>query len=154
MFFKRVTVFSITIIYMVRIFRMKFALARYLRARLSKIEAYAWKLQSGDVELLAKLSDAERAYAKNYVQLMSRHYSETVLSQMPEDYREFPDSATAGADYNPNTNTFVFARILEESGAEVQLDDNGAHELLEQNSIHVLRYPSIKDLVGTQLELI
>jgi|MDSY01.2.fsa_nt_gb hypothetical protein len=139
--------------------RIKFALARYLRARLAKIESCAWKYQAGDADFLAKLSDAEEQYARGYVKLLSRHYDETVLNQLPSEFQAFPGSGAGAAEndpFSPDLNTYVFCRVKEDGGgAEVQLDeDTGAHVTLDPESIHVLRYPPVKALVGSELELI
>lgn len=136
--------------------RIKFGLARYLRVRLAKIESYAWKYSAQDEEFVSKLSDTEQAYAKRYVDLLSHHYSETVLSHLPTEFSAFPgNSASDGANpaFSPDLNTYVFCRVKDEGGVEVQLDGD-EHTFLENESIHVVRYPPVKELVGNQLELI
>ena len=93
------------------------------------------------------------------MKLLSRHYDETVLNQLPSEFQAFPGSGAGAAEndpFSPDLNTYVFCRVKEDGGgAEVQLDeDTGAHVTLDPESIHVLRYPPVKALVGSELELI
>ncbi len=57
-----------------------------------KIEKYAWKINA-DSELRESLSAAEQEYAAKYSDIASRHFSDSVLKNLPTDFQQFPDSA-------------------------------------------------------------
>lgn len=145
--------FSITL-YQMEVDRVKFSLARYLRARLRKIEDHALHIL-GKPELMSRLSEAEVKFAESYVDLLGEHFRACVLADLPKSFQDFPDNLSAAA-HRPNLDTYVFCRITEELG-DVQLDDSAgesARTPLHKGDLQVLRYLPIEAFVGNQIKLI
>jgi GINS complex subunit 4 len=135
-------------LYQMEIDRVKFVLVSYLRTRLAKIEKYHTHLMSEE-QHYAKLSEQELLYVQRYAQLVTKHFDDIVLDDIPATYRR----ADPGTAETPNLDEFVFVRVLEDIGP-VQVDGREELEMWSGHT-HIIRYRPVQGLFEEgRLELI
>ncbi|EPQ31138.1 uncharacterized protein PFL1_01327 [Pseudozyma flocculosa PF-1] len=140
--------------------RARWLLRSYLRARLALIEKYAPFLvrerQRGEGR--GRLSNVEWEFCTRYNDLRTSHLQHTVLQFLPEQMRGMDDQAlnSSGADSGkgdmveqPDLDSPVFVRCREECGNLLLPDGETAN--LSKDSVHFLRYRSVRHLVAQNL---
>ena len=80
-------------LYQLDIDRVKFVLASYLRARLSKVQRWHLHLQ-GAPDMRERLSGPEREFLRDYIAARSRHLDAVVLQQLPLGLRTLDGGGT------------------------------------------------------------
>uniref|UniRef100_A0A7S1TZD8 DNA replication complex GINS protein SLD5 n=1 Tax=Phaeomonas parva TaxID=124430 RepID=A0A7S1TZD8_9STRA len=142
-------------LYQMDIDRVKYALAKYLRVRILKLERVAGlfradlapELADAAAELRRKISDEERQFAGELEKLYEAHIDDAVLRHLPEDGPETLRSlGDADICRPPRTDRFVFCRVNE------TVDGFLAHETAEpatweEGDVHVAPYAAIKSFV-------
>mmetsp|Transcript_29338 Transcript_29338/g.56307 ORF Transcript_29338/g.56307 Transcript_29338/m.56307 type:complete len:247 (+) Transcript_29338:59-799(+) len=145
--------------------RAKYLMRAYLRTRLWKIEQHVMHILMPENGLYERLSPAERTYAEKYTGIMDDHLQSTALSRMPPRFSSLvqqmspEDELAADAQERvfdmipePNLDTFVFCRPLEDIGNfEV---DGDAYELTAMKT-YMMRYRIVQRLIeNKQMELL
>ncbi|KAN0065712.1 GINS complex subunit [Thecaphora frezii] len=138
--------------------RARWLLRSYLRTRLSLVEKHAaWLVkerQSGNAA--ARLSEVEWEFCKRYQRLREEHLHNTVLGFLPEAMRGLDDQASNSSGVpgkgdmveRPELDSPVFVRCLDECGSIFLPDGETAN--LAKDSVHFLRYRSVRHLVAQQ----
>ncbi|KAL2650640.1 hypothetical protein R1flu_018768 [Riccia fluitans] len=146
-------------LYRMDVNRTLFLLRSYLRARLSKIERHPIHIIDNQ-ELWDRLSEYEQEYTNKYCEVLAKHFEQTVLIRLPEQYGSMLKQTSLASEENdmitqPHLNTFVFCRSRGAIGS-FQLDDKGDESVdLMTNDLYILRYKPIRKLLETdQIELI
>jgi GINS complex subunit 4 len=127
--------------------RFKFLVRSYLRARISKIDAYALHhLTAPDTK--AKLSPSEVQYATAHTTLLHQHYRASFLSQFPA-YLQRMDDSQGGVSMveTPDTDKAVFVRGLRDVG-EVWVEGTDTAFEMRRGDVFVVRWAAVKDVVG------
>ena len=135
--------------------RIRFLMRAYYRTRLRKIETHAVHcLKEPDV--LARLSDLERAFASDYANVVEEHFS-SVLGQMPDGYESMvqqiiEEDGAFDMVPEPDADAHVFCRVRETRG-DVMLDPDDPENTmdLEQDDILLIRYRLIKTLMEEEV---
>ena len=135
--------------------RIRFLMRAYYRTRLRKIETHAVHcLKEPDV--LARLSDLERAFASDYANVVEEHFS-SVLGQMPDGYESMvqqiiEEDGAFDMVPEPNADAHVFCRVRE-TRRDVMLDPDDPENTmdLERDDILLIRYRLIKTLMEEEV---
>lgn len=139
--------------------RCKWLLKQIVRCRMDLLQKYAGFVQ-GRAKERRKLSETELRFVEGYWGLKRDHFAASVLGFLPEQLGELESGANQGGEtlsqqegQNSSTNMVpgpdldapVFVRALDECG-EVSLPDGGIAGL-SKDSVHLLRYRSVRHLV-------
>ncbi|TXT15946.1 hypothetical protein VHUM_00449 [Vanrija humicola] len=119
--------------------RGKYLVRSYVRVRLHKIEKFAQHIVSTPA-LHALFSGAELAHAHKYAELVSQHFSHSVLDSLPEWLRRTDETYADGVSMvpKPNTDTPVLVLCRKDCG-EVTLE-HGDTAYLAEGTTHLVRY--------------
>lgn len=145
-------------LYQMDLDRTLFLLRSYLRLRLQKIEKYTMHISRSE-DLLSRLSQQERRFAKSCAEIMEKHLEQSVLSKLPYGYDSVSRQSLSSTEDDmvpePQLDTFVFCKTKGDVGA-FQLDDIGEEVVdLVADDLYVLRYKSVKGLrEGGRIDLI
>ncbi|CAM6090793.1 unnamed protein product [Calypogeia fissa] len=145
-------------LYRMDVNRALFLLRSYLRTRLSKIEQFPIHIVSTP-EVSEKLSESELEYAFRYGEALAKHFEQTVLNRLPEEYTSMSKQYTSSEEGDmipkPQLDTFVFCKSKGTIGA-FQLDDKGDETVdLMKDDLHILRYRPVRRLLEeNKIELI
>lgn len=142
-------------LYEMEIDRAKYLLASYLRVRLKKLEKFGMHvLLSGHMH--DRLSPAELAFTKKYVDIKHEHLTRSMLQHLPEQYRTLIDTYRASEDgtrrismvREPKLDRVVFCRVTDDVG-DFTSDDSphSAPEEMLKGSSWLARYSSIASLL-------
>ena len=138
-------------VYHAELNRIRFLMRAYYRTRLRKIEAHAMHCVK-EPDVLERLSDLEKRYASEYVDIVDEHFS-SVLGQMPEGYESsvqqiIEEGGAFDMVPEPDADAHVFCRVREDRG-DVMLDPDDPENTmdLERDDILMIRYRLIKKLM-------
>lgn len=147
--------------------RARWLLRAFLRTRLAKIEEHAQyyldlseQASQGAAAGAALLSPLEKAYATKYSSIRASHFTQSVLSYLPESLRSLTDSAddesvnsAANMVSRPDAAGPVFIRCVEDCGS-LSMEDGETAQLVK-GSVHLVRWERVKGLVrGGRAELV
>lgn len=125
--------------------RVQYVLASYLRVRLAKIERYAlYTLAQPAVR--ARLSDAETAFVKSFVDSLERHFQSSFLSRLPDNPKvRALDTQDGDVDMipEPELDAYVFVRVLV-AHEDIELATVGRLRL-DRNQVIGLPYRDVRD---------
>lgn len=124
--------------------RIRFVIASYLRCRLRKIEDFTQHILSEEESRTMdkkRLSAAELKFAKDYFESVENHFQQLILRHLPPNQ----DDANRRI-IRPNLMSNVFCRVVKDSGTIVNTNDEEVE--LSENSVHMLPYQLINDLVA------
>ncbi|XP_059435213.1 DNA replication complex GINS protein SLD5 [Corylus avellana] len=136
-------------LYQMDLDRTQYLLRSYLRTRLQKIGKYMFHI-SNNPEVQNRLSEQEKGFAKRCTEDMERHLEESVLSKLPDNYRDILKQSIISEENDmvpePQLDTFVVCKSRRFLGP-FQLD--GSDELLEMkpDDLCIIHYKSIKERV-------
>ncbi|KAL1887261.1 GINS complex subunit [Ceratocystis pirilliformis] len=136
--------------------RFKYLVRSYLRARISKLDAYTLHYLSTP-ELRGLLSETELAYATRHQALLHNHYLASFLGGFPTELQNLNDT---GGGVNmidaPDEDATVFARVLAKTAQVSGMGTDADNTIeAEQGDVLVLRWASAKPLVQSRvLELV
>ncbi|KAI9673912.1 MAG: GINS complex subunit [Caeruleum heppii] len=135
--------------------RFKYLIRSFLRARIAKIDRYAFHILSTPA-MKARLSTTELQYVTQHQALLQDHYGSSFLRNFPEQLRRLDDTAGGiSMIEQPDLDTAVFCRILKDSEDPIELKGTGALLDLKRGNIHVIRYSAIREaLLRGDVELI
>ncbi|KAI9592242.1 hypothetical protein BDF19DRAFT_468212 [Syncephalis fuscata] len=136
-------------IYQTEVERVRFVLRSYLRARLHKIEKYALYLLKDPDMASSLLSASEQSYAIEYQALVEKAHNASALNMLPTSQRALDEKATQytlAMISEPNINAAVFCRSRKRIG-EIQLPDSMDTLFMDENSMFLLRYSYIRDML-------
>eukprot|EP00939_MAST-03C_sp_MAST-3C-sp1_P000100 g100.t1 len=133
---------SEAVIYQMDLDRIKYMLTDYLRVRLKKIQKYVFHITSSR-EFSARLSEAEFAFAKKYLDIVGDHFQKSALQHIPERYQNLKESESSIPI--PDLNTFVFCEIEEDIGA-VDIDDSTP--TFSRGDTYIVRYGDVKEFIA------
>ncbi|KAG6548523.1 hypothetical protein Mapa_010011 [Marchantia paleacea] len=146
-------------LYRMDVNRTLFLLRSYLRARLYKIEKFPIHIVD-NAELWDRLSEHEQEYTNKYCEILAKHFEQTVLIRLPDQYGSMLKQTSLASEENdmitqPQLNTFVFCRSRGAIGS-FQLDDKGDEAVdLMTDDLYILRYKPVRKLLVTdKIELI
>lgn len=132
------------IIYQMEADRIKYVLTAYLRTRIRKIQRFVFHVTSSS-EFLNRLSPAEYKFAKNFLDLLGKHFDKSVLQLIPKRFRNLDEAAKAMP--RPNLDNFVFCNVNRDIG-EISLGGltNQIVDLV-QGDTYILKYRDIRSFV-------
>ncbi|KAG7991154.1 hypothetical protein I3843_02G060800 [Carya illinoinensis] len=136
-------------LYQMDLDRTQYLLRSYLRIRLQKIEKYIFHI-SNNSEVQSRLSGQEKGFARRCTEDMERHLEESVLSKLPDNYRDILKQSIISEENDmvpePHLDTFVVCKSRRFLGP-FQL--NGSDELLEMkpDDLCIIHYKSIRERV-------
>lgn len=118
-----------------------------------QLEKYATFILTHPAEQ-QRLSDVELGYLRRYERLSNESLHSSVLQYLPENMRGLADVAPGATDPSgpggmvprPNGNEPVFVHCREDCGP-VRLSDEEPAAMLAKNSIHFLRYQTVRTLL-------
>jgi GINS complex subunit 4 len=135
--------FSITL-YQMDIERVRYALTRYLRARILKIEKHVDSILQDD-DMCNRLSPTEKDFAETLYKLNNNYMNEQVKNRLDENSQPLYKTDDIVATSTPNLQQFVYYCPLE----DVQLlDMNGKSKTVAKGTISIAAYgEQLKDKV-------
>jgi len=130
------------ILYEMDMERVKFSLARYLRARLAKIERHMFFIAE-DERQLARLSEQERRYLTELVQLHNNYFDETVFRHPLDDQCQalLKKKKLLQKHCSPSLDTYVVCLPGE--------DFNSGGIEFKEGEVRMVSYKTIKDEVAS-----
>lgn len=124
--------------------RVQFLIRSYVRARLQKIDDTAIFLRSDEQEL-SKLSPDETVYMEKHLELLMELFNSQFLSNMPESLQALDEEAGGiSMVTQPEYERPIFVKCLRDHSVIV----NNEEIELSMNSIYVMRYSAVRELVG------
>ncbi|PWY99455.1 hypothetical protein BCV70DRAFT_140396, partial [Testicularia cyperi] len=133
--------------------RTKWLLRHILRSRSDLLHKYAQFISSSPAEL-DKLLPSERQFVLSFWSLKSDHLATSILQFLPDQLGNLenqPGTSERGSSNmvpEPDLDAPVFVRCLDDCGPIRLPDEESA--TLSRDSIHFLRYRSIRHLVYTR----
>ncbi|CAG8680407.1 7184_t:CDS:2 [Ambispora leptoticha] len=122
----------------------------YLRTRLTKIESQCALILKRN-EYIDRLSDAEKIFALDYMNMINKHFDDLVWKNIPVELREKESDLLVSLDLS----RIVFCRVKEDLGELNVSDTTGDTIKLEKNGIYALRYETISSyLIDGLVELL
>ena len=134
--------------------RIKYSLARYLRARILKIENMVHYIESTE-EHVSRLSEHEKEFLYSLQRINNNYRSDQIERRVTsgntsekrvKTYLTFMGDALINNE-EPDLNTFVFA--MPETDVDVVTTDNRSTQL-SNSSVVVIDYASIKEKVYSE----
>jgi GINS complex subunit 4 len=132
------------IVHRMELERIRYVVAAYLRCRLQKIEDFTQYIIAEEQKRpldKKRLSESEMEFAKNYFNSIEDHFKQLVLRHVPAQQDDVNKRII-----RPNLMSNVFVRATKSSGTIVNTRDEEVN--LSQNSIHMLPYQLISDLIN------
>lgn len=130
--------------------RVNYLLRAYFRVRIKKIERsvlYVFK-DKGENDTFDKLSEAEKKFAKSYVDLVEGHFNRSFLSMLPEKLRKLDKDGNCHHAVPPNLDKFAFCRMRNTIGAYAVSDEATDDDIeLNEGDILCTRYSRIRELL-------
>ncbi|KAJ4900772.1 DNA replication protein-related [Raphanus sativus] len=135
-------------LYQMDLDRTQFLLRSYLRVRLLKIEKFMFHILKSE-EAESRLSEQEKAFARRCAADLTKHFEESVLLKLPENYQTVQKQSLISDEDDmvpePNLDTFVVCRsknslklnLYEEGETPVILD-------LDRGEPSFVRYRAVK----------
>ncbi|CAG8574470.1 13568_t:CDS:2 [Ambispora gerdemannii] len=124
----------------------------YLRTRLTKIESQCALILKRN-EYVDRLSDAEKIFALDYMNMINKHFDDLVWKNIPVELREKESDLLVSLDLS----RIIFCRVKEDLG-ELSVSDNNSSQdtiKLEKDGIYALRYETISSyLIDGSIELL
>jgi GINS complex subunit 4 len=123
--------------------RIRYLISAYLRSRLQKIEDFTQFILSEEEKRTPdkkRLSEAEQKYAEEYFKSIENHFTQLALRHLPPQQDDVNKRLI-----RPNLLSNVFFKVLKPCGTVVNTNDEEVD--LSENSIHMLPYHLISDLV-------
>lgn len=124
--------------------RIRFIIASYLRCRLRKIEDFTQHILAEEEARTVdkkRLSSAELKFAQEYHDSVENHFQQLILRHLPPN-QDDPNRRII----RPNLMSNTFCRVVKDSGTIVNTNDDEVE--LSENSVHMLPYQLINDLVA------
>ncbi|KAK7109696.1 DNA replication complex GINS protein SLD5-like [Littorina saxatilis] len=134
--------------------RIRFIVSSYLRLRLEKVEKYTSHVLEKEEQKKDNeeplMSDAERQFARKFLECKKNHFGALALKHMPPNMQS-AEKELAGVA--PKLNSYVFLRVNENTAnvlIEEDTVDTGEEIIdLEKGDQHILRYKPIASLVNS-----
>lgn len=133
--------------------RVRYALSRYVRTRILKIERNLDHILSS-LDIMDRLSLREKMFASKLHALNNAYFEDNVSARMQlQNSKESYDlSNNRQRHAQPPLHEFVFCRALE--GVEVVIDQDNS-KALTPGDVSILQYASVRDhVVNGRVELL
>jgi len=134
--------------------RVKFVVRSYVRTRLFKIEKYARYILANP-QVQTKLSEMELKHAQSYAELLTTHFTESILKSLPLQQRSLQENAAFMPSMisAPDLMKPVFVHARKDC-APVVLPDGSTMEM-HKGQISLTQYHVIEQLlVRGEVELV
>ena len=132
------------ILYEMDMERVKFSLARYLRARLAKIEKHMFFIAQ-DERQLARLSEQERRYLTKLVQLHNNYFDETIFRHPLDEQCQvlLKKDELLQKHCTPSLDTYVVCLP--------DKDFSSSNITFNEGEVQLVSYKTIKDQVASHI---
>ncbi|KFK32805.1 hypothetical protein AALP_AA6G290400 [Arabis alpina] len=146
-------------LYQMDLDRTQFLLRSYLRVRLLKIEKFMFHSHKSE-EAQHRLSDQEKLFAKRCAGDLEKHFKESVLLKLPDNYQSVLKQSLISEDHDmvpqPHLDTFVVCRSNNFVSLNLYEEGESAETVeMERGDLYFIRYKIVKgEIESGKIDLI